>query len=609
MFELELNHDKLAADVIPEDIKRQFQNELQTIRGYAILPWEEHCTECAMPECYQTCDLYEARVDGKCRRFIGGISPVRGSSGQIVRVSFKRWGQLMAYANINMLPLSRASRIEKLISMLDEVISRIPDHQIAIRGRHSVSSRMARRLKQTIAKNGYFKDTSAGQPDQFLMEIYNPNPDTVSMSLVISHTDPSEYNMGYQKLIELAPGFNCITVDFESIAARLDFNKKLGISLNPNILEKADEGLTLYFGMLTFVWLKDNKQTDKVEKAPNIKVIAWDLDNTVWDGILVEDGPDKLQTKPGIIDIIKQLDKRGILNTVVSKNNYDEAISHIERIGLKEYLLYPKIGWGQKGLYIRELIKDFNVGENTFAFIDDSPFERDEVKSLNPDVRVYDALMYDQLLSLPEFNPRVSTESHLRRQLYQYEKTRQDALSTFDGDYLSFLESCKIVLNISIASIERIERIQELVQRTNQLNFSGNRYQREQIEQILTDERKHAFVIDCNDKYGKYGTIGFAIVNHQDPQLVDLMFSCRVQSKRVEHAFISFLLTYYKKAGHTHLSALYKQSERNKKAAAVFTDMDFEIQEQQDNLTTYRFDLANPIPDDGVIEITWKGEP
>jgi FkbH-like protein len=607
MFELEVNHDKLETDVVPDDIRQQFQVDAQKIRGYAVLPWEEHCTECAMPECYMTCDLYEPRKDGKCRRFIGGISPIKGASRQIVRIAFKRWGQLMAYANLHMIPFSTASRIEKFVSAFDMLVSAIPDHKIAIRGRSSISSRIERRLKQTIAKNGYFKDNSAGQPDQFLMEIVNPNPEAISLSLVINNTDQAKYNMGYQELVELNPGFNRISIDFDNIANRLDTGKKFNIALNPNILDKASEGLTLYFGMLTFIWLTESKQLNAVEQLPSIKVIAWDLDNTVWDGILIEDGADKLKLKPGIIETIKQLDKRGIMNTVVSKNNPEDALRYLEQIGLKEYMVYPKIGWGQKGQYIKELVKDFNVGANTFAFIDDSPFERDQVKSLNPEVRVYDALDYNQLPSLPEFNPRVSSESHLRRQLYLYEKTRQEELSSFDGDYLSFLKSCEIALNIDKASIEKIDRIQELVQRTNQLNFSGNRYQREQIEKILTDQNKDTYIIDCQDKYGIYGTIGFAIVNKQNAELVDLMFSCRVQSKRVEHAFISFLLSYYKELKHTHMTALYKESNRNKKAASVFQDMKFSIQDKQENLTTFSYDLSKPIPDDGVIEVIWSG--
>ncbi|MEJ2608840.1 MAG: HAD-IIIC family phosphatase [Candidatus Thiodiazotropha sp.] len=608
MFELELSHSKLDANILPNDILNQFHGNTQTLLGYAILPWEEHCTECAMPECYQTCDLYEAREDGKCRRFIGGFTPIRGSSNRVVRIAFKRWGQLLAYANLNMIPTSSASRIEKLLSSLDVIISKIPDQKLTIKGRSAISSRMERRLKQSVSRKGYFKDASAGLPDQLMLEIYNPNQNTTKLSLVIINTDRSVYNMGYQDLLEVKPGFNHIGIDFAEIAPRLDLNKKFSISLTPNILDKADEGLTLYFGMLTFTWLNKSHQPSTENKLPTIKVVAWDLDNTLWDGILIEDGPDKLETKPGIVEIITQLDKRGILNTVVSKNNYDEAIRHIERIGLKDYLIYPKIGWGQKGLYIQELINEFNVGADTFAFIDDSPFERDEVKALNPKVRVYDAVIYNQILSLPEFTPKVSTESHLRRQQYLYEKTRQNALSTFDGDYLSFLASCKISINISPASIERIERIQELVQRTNQLNFSGNRYQREQIQEIIVDPKKHSFVIDCNDKYGEYGTIGFAIVEHDRPLLIDLMFSCRVQSKRVEHAFISFLLNYYKELGHTHLSALYNQNERNKKAAAVFSDMGFEISETKDNQITYRFDLSCPIPDDEVIAVSWSGE-
>jgi len=616
MFELEVNHDHATGKCIPDEIRQCFQKIDENILGIALLPWEEHCTECAMPACYETCDLYEPRKDGKCRRFIGGIVPVHEISNiqnYVTRVAFKRWGQLMAYANVHMIPLQKAKRIERTVHKLDELVSRIPDYRLSIRGRRGLSSRFTRKFKQSIARKGSFKNNAAGRPDYFVAEIYNPNSYTVDLSLSINNSDPDTYNMGFQQLLEVESGYCKYKIKFDEIEQRVDFNSKFNISFNPNILSEEDEGLTLYFGLITFIWdstCSDNKAVIKISKsqkpASYVKVVAWDLDNTVWDGTLLEDGAENLTLKPGIIEIIKQLDNRGILNTVVSKNNADDALKQLDKVGLSEYILHPKIGWGQKGLYLKELVKQFNVAENTFAFIDDSPFERDEVASLNPQMRIYDAVLYKTLLERKEFSPPVTTDSHQRREFYRLEEKRGVALSTFDGEYLTFLKECNITLRIYKPKKDNLDRIHELVQRTNQLNFSGNRYKKEEIENLLTNPDFDSYCLDCDDKYGKYGTVGFAVVKNKEVLLIDLMLSCRVQSKRVEHAFMEFLLSHYKEQNHKVFSALYLQTDRNTKVGAVFGDMEFAEVENSSQERKFIFSLDNKINSDGVIRIYWN---
>ena len=147
------------------------------------------------------------------------------------------------------------------------------------------------------------------------------------------------------------------------------------------------------------------------------------------------------------------------------------------------------------------------------------------------------------------------------------------------------------------------------MQRTNQLNFSGNRYSRERIEELLHDPNHELFVVDCNDKYGTYGTVGFALVDLEQCALLDLMLSCRVQSKRVEHALFGFLLHHYKRQGQKIFTAFYIMTDRNSKAGAVFKDMNFVEQAGPDGKKRYTYKLDDDIPMDGVITILWEGEP
>ena len=116
--------------------------------------------------------------------------------------------------------------------------------------------------------------------------------------------------------------------------------------------------------------------------SKKIKCLVWDLDNTLWDGILLEDGDVVL--REGITDILKELDRRGILLSIASKNNREDALEKLREFGIDEYFIYPQIGWGSKADSISEIAASLNISTDTFAFIDDQPSEREEVKFVLP---------------------------------------------------------------------------------------------------------------------------------------------------------------------------------------------------------------------------------
>ncbi len=310
--------------------------------------------------------------------------------------------------------------------------------------------------------------------------------------------------------------------------------------------------------------------------------------------------------KPGIVDIIKTLDKRGIVNSIVSKNNHDEAMAHLESLGIHEYFVFPKISWDPKGEAIKELIRDFNVNEDTFAFIDDSPFEREQVKAVAPKVRVFEDHEYTSLLERAEFSPEVSSESSKRRYFYLTQGERRKEESNFSGEYADFIRSCNIKLNISPATDANIDRIHELIQRTNQMNFSSTRYSREEISEIVNSEDYDHYCLECSDKFGEYGIIGFCLVDKTKQQIIDLMFSCRVQSKRVEHALLFFLMNKYREEGWESLSARYIETDRNKAVCKVFDDLGYEKSHQGDNQYLFTLSLSTSIKEDNLIDVIWN---
>jgi FkbH-like protein len=184
----------------------------------------------------------------------------------------------------------------------------------------------------------------------------------------------------------------------------------------------------------------------------------------------------------------------------------------------------------------------------------------------------------DAFFTDPRFQGSLSSESRQRRQLYREAIAREIVQEDFASDYLGFLATCATVLEVSRYSSEDAERVAELVQRTNQLNFSGRKYTREGLEQILDDNKLDKLVLRSWDKYGSYGTVGFSIVENAGGwiQVHDLMLSCRVQKKCIEQAFFHYLFEHNNPEGISRLRVNFKPTERNMPARQVLESLGFQ---------------------------------
>jgi FkbH-like protein len=136
-------------------------------------------------------------------------------------------------------------------------------------------------------------------------------------------------------------------------------------------------------------------------KRGRIKCIVWDLDNTLWNGVLLEDGD--VTVRPAVVERIHELDRKGVLHSIASKNDRDAAMEKLRALGLEEMFLHPQINWNPKSDSIRHLAKALNLGLDAFAFVDDQEFERAEVAHGVPEVTCVDILELDEALARPEF--------------------------------------------------------------------------------------------------------------------------------------------------------------------------------------------------------------
>jgi methoxymalonate biosynthesis protein len=299
-------------------------------------------------------------------------------------------------------------------------------------------------------------------------------------------------------------------------------------------------------------------------ERPLVKCLVWDLDNTLWRGTLLEDGD--VVIEEAIRRVVTELDARGILQSVSSRNDHDHAWARLEKLGLAEYFVLPRIGWGRKSDSVRQIAEELNFATKTVAFIDDLPAERAEVSYHLPDVRCYSAEQAPELPGLPEFSPAVVTvDARRRREMYQAGFRRDAERVGHDGPDEDFLRSLDMVMRIDRASGAELSRVEELTLRTSQMNATGVHYSDETLRSLLATDHNEVLVISLADRFGPHGAVGvmlvekFATVWH----LKLLATSCRVVSFGAGAVLLRWLTDSAARAG-VHLVADFLRTERNR---------------------------------------------
>ncbi|MER5768731.1 HAD-IIIC family phosphatase [Streptomyces sp. NPDC001985] len=299
--------------------------------------------------------------------------------------------------------------------------------------------------------------------------------------------------------------------------------------------------------------------------AAGIKCVVWDLDNTLWNGTLLED--DHVTPHPHITDAIKELDARGILHSIASRNDPATAMAQLERLGLAEYFLHPRIGWGTKSAAVAEIGQALNISLDTVAFVDDQPFEREEVAFRHPQVRCLDpGEVHDAVTRWAEFQPRfITDESRRRRHLYRSSIEREQAEQDADAVGDDFLATLGMVFSITRAGEEDLRRAEELTVRTNQLNSTGHTYSYDELKELLRSPHHLLLVAELSDRFGTYGKIGLALVETRAEvwTLRLLLMSCRVMSRGVGTVLLHHVMGLARDGG-VRLQAEFTDTGRNR---------------------------------------------
>ena len=321
------------------------------------------------------------------------------------------------------------------------------------------------------------------------------------------------------------------------------------------------------------------------QKNGPIKCVVWDLDNTLWEGVLTEGGGKTLL--PGVKETIQALDKRGIIHSIASKNDYGPAARRLEEFGLLEYFLCPQISWNPKSGSIQAILDLLNLKPEAVAFVDDSPFERDEVTFAHPLVRTYDAAEADTLAGRPEFQVRFVTEDAAnRRSMYRADLDRQSAEAAFQGGSDDFLATLHMKLDIAPVTEKDLQRVEELTVRTHQLNSTGYTYSYEELL-ALADSPRHIFrICGLTDDYGSSGKVGLLLLEEEAEalKLKLLIVSCRVMTRGIGSALLCYATQLAARKG-KKLQAEFLETEHNRIMYITYKLAGFEeIWEDEPNL-------------------------
>jgi FkbH-like protein len=329
------------------------------------------------------------------------------------------------------------------------------------------------------------------------------------------------------------------------------------------------------------------------------KVLSVDLDNTLWGGILGEDGPDHLvldDTTPKgkcfeeVQRLLASLSTKGTLLAISSKNNFNEVKKLFEQLEMPlslDSFSNTAINWHDKVQNLRQMAKELNLDTDSFVFLDDSDFEIASVSGHLPEVRCFkvpeSTFIYPYWFRqdvLPQFGGQTKTEEDAKRvAYYKMERERSNAQTHFESE-IDFISSLELSLTMKIEDALGILRVAQMTQKTNQFNLTTRRYTEENISRMLLDEDCLVISGAVADRFGDSGKTMLAIIDQcktDSPRIDSFLISCRVIGRGLEYTFIAKLLGHLKAQGHKCVSAEYIKTEKNSQVSDFFDRAGFTL--------------------------------
>lgn len=406
-----------------------------------------------------------------------------------------------------------------------------------------------------------------------------PYPKSV-LSKGIGHVSDAWSNLASEtNALNLHPNFYWFNLDqhFRNIGYDNIYTYSLGHLYQMPYNKKAIELFTNLFVR----WIDFLTQPEK-------KVIVLDCDNTLWRGIIGEDGLTGIRcdlSQEGIQyyhlqQFLVERKNIGFLLCLCSKNNEEDVREAFETLNMPlkwDDFIVKKVNWDDKSINIRSIAQTLNLGADSFVFLDDSDFEVQSVRSILPEVTVFQIQKdYQDFLKITEsfvFCRKQLSEEDLRKH-HQYveDALRKRDEATFESmeDYIKSLE---INLDIRCNDPADFERVSQLTQKTNQFNFNKIPYSTTEISEIASQNK--IYTLRVSDKYGDYGLVGVIIILQEADSLIlhNFLMSCRALGRRIETDFLHHVTKESLESGMTISETQFVKTDRNKPAEDFYLQL------------------------------------
>lgn len=347
-------------------------------------------------------------------------------------------------------------------------------------------------------------------------------------------------------------------------------------------------------------------------KGISKKCLVFDLDNTIWGGVIGDDGVDGITLGQGsaggeafsaVQRCILDYHQRGIVLAVSSKNTYAIAMQafeqHDDMLLRKKHVAVFQANWEDKASNINAIAKNLNLGLESLVFLDDNPMERQLVRDALPQVAVPelpdDAAYYPRVLSAASYFESVAflDEDKIRNDSYKQNAKRIDAFESV-GSLDEYLKSLEMVLHIKRFDSQGLPRIVQLINKTNQFNLTTRRHDEKTVAAMMADAAYINLQARLTDCYGDSGMIGVIIAKADNNALVidSFLMSCRVLERRVEFCLMNELVAIAQQRGLNTIQARYIPTDRNSIVENLYENMGFSLMESGEDTEGTNWSVA-----------------
>lgn len=350
-------------------------------------------------------------------------------------------------------------------------------------------------------------------------------------------------------------------------------------------------------------------------KQATQKVLVLDLDNTLWGGVIGDDGLEGIElgdTSPrgeafkAFQKAVLELKERGVLLAVCSKNDFDKAVEpfekHPEMLLKKEDIVNFKASWGPKSEALRQIAAELNVGLDSLVFADDNPAEIEIVNQYVPEVKTLwledePALFVRKLKECRYFDPLALSEEDLSRTgMYRAESQRKELLQSVTN-MDEYLKSLQMRATIEPFRTADVQRIAQLINKSNQFNLTTKRRSEAEVSELIGNANFRHFTIRLADRFGDHGLIAVVVLEkipNTDTAIIDTwLMSCRVLERQVEELTLNAIFSEAKKLGATRVHGEYITTKKNGLVSGLYQRFGFENMQASEARSLFSKDVQD----------------